>query len=52
VRGNDGRYHNVPVEWDEYIPLKACNNFYVSTNEIAKNKVVKARHNDLCIFSS
>lgn len=52
VRGGDGRYHNVPVEWDEYLPLKARNNFYISTSEIAENKSVIARHNGLCIFHS
>lgn len=52
VRGGDGNYHNVPVEWDEYLPLEACNNFYISTNEVAGNKTVMARRNGLCIFTS
>lgn len=52
VRGGDGHYHNVPVEWDEYLPLEARNNFYISTNEIAENKSVIARRNGLCIFNS
>ena len=50
VRGGDGRYHKVPVEWDEYLPLKARKNFYISTSEIAENKSVIARRNGLCIF--
>lgn len=50
VRGDDGRYHNVPVEWEEYLPLEAQNNFCVTTAEIAENKSVIARHNGLCIF--
>ena len=50
--GGDGHFHNVPVEWDEYLPLEAHNNFYISTNEIAENKSVIARRNDLCIFNS
>ena len=52
VRGGDGHFHNVPVEWDEYLPLKAQNNFYISTDEIAGDKTVIARHNGLCIFNS
>jgi len=50
--GGDGRFHNVPVEWDDYLPLEASNHFYVSTNEIAKEKSVMARRNGLCIFQS
>ncbi len=52
VRGDDGYYHDVPVEWDEYLPLEAQNTFCVSTNETAENKTVIARHNGLCIFNS
>lgn len=52
VFGGDGYYHDVPVEWDEYIPLEARNNFFISTNEIANNKSVFARRNGLCIFNS
>ena len=51
VRGGDGHFHNVPVEWDEYLPLVASNNFYISTNEIAKNQSVIASRNGLCIFN-
>lgn len=52
VHGGDGRYHNVSVEWDEYLPLEKRNHFFVSTNEIAKNKSVMARYHGLCIFNS
>jgi hypothetical protein len=52
VHGGDGRYHNVPVEWDEYLPLEAQNNFYISRMELAKNKPIIARRNGLCIFNS
>lgn len=52
VHGGDGHFHNVPVEWDEYLPLEAQNNFYISTSEIAENKSVIARRNGLCIFNS
>lgn len=50
VYGGDGRYHNVSVTWDEYLPLEASKNFYVSTEEIAANKSIIGRHNGLCIF--
>ena len=52
VYGGDGHYHNVSVSWDEYLPLEASSNFYISTNEIAQNKNVIARRNGLCIFHS
>lgn len=52
MRGGDGYYHDVPVEWDEYLPLEEHTNFYISTNEIAENKSVIARRNGLCIFNS
>lgn len=51
VYGGDGHYHNVAVEWDEYLPLEASNNFYISTNELAKGKQVMARRNGLCIYN-
>lgn len=49
--GRDGRYHNVPVEWDEYLPLEMSNNFYVSSIEKAKQGAIRARRNGLCIFN-
>ncbi len=52
VLGDDGHYHNVSVEWDDYLPLEARNSFYISTNKIAENKSVIARRNGLCIFQS
>lgn len=52
VHGGDGRYHNVPVEWDEYLPLEAQNRFYVSDRETAKDQTVLASRNGLCIFNS
>lgn len=51
VYGGDGHYHNVPVEWDEYLPLEAQHNFYIATNEIAGNKTVIARRKSLCIYN-
>lgn len=52
VRGGDGYYHDVPVEWDEYLPLEARNNFYISTKEQVDRKQVIAMRNGLCIFNS
>lgn len=51
MRGDDGHYHNVEVEWDEYLPLEESNNFFVSTTEKADGKSVIARRNGLCIFN-
>lgn len=51
VYGGDGKYHDVSVEWKEYLPLTQQNNFYVSTDQIAQNKNVMARRNGLCIFN-
>lgn len=52
MRGGDGKYHNVPVEWDLYLPLEAQSTFYIATEEIASDKSIFARHNGLCIFNS
>ena len=52
VHGGDGRFHNVPVEWDKYLPLEQTNYFYIASNELAKGKPVLARRNGLCIFQS
>lgn len=49
--GGDGKLHGVPVEWDEYLPLEARNNFYISTDEGVQNKNIIARRNGLCIFN-
>lgn len=51
VHGGDGRWHNVPVPWDDYIPLEATNNLFVSTADKAHNKNILARRNNLCIFN-
>ena len=51
MRGDDGHYHNVEVEWDEYLPLEESNNFFVSTTEKADGKSVIARRNGLCLFN-
>lgn len=51
VYGGDGRWHNVPVEWDDYIPLEAQNNFFVTSAGMAENKNIIASRNGLCIFN-
>ena len=51
VHGGDGRWHNVPVHWDDYIPLEATNNFFVATSDLAKNKNIIAQRNNICIFN-
>ena len=50
VYGGDGYFHDVPVEWDEYLPLIANNNFYITTQELSEDHYVIATHNGLCIF--
>jgi len=51
VYGGDGRWHSVPVPWDDYIPLEATNNFFVATANLAQSKNILARRNNLCIFN-
>lgn len=52
VRGGDGHYHNVSVPWDEYIPLKASNHFYVTELDAIRNENVLAKRNNLCLFTT
>ncbi len=49
VYGGDGRFHNVSVPWDEYIPLEATNTFFITSLDNAKSDVV-ATKNGLCIM--
>ena len=49
VKGGDGRWHNVPVEWDEYLPLEAENNFYITVYDNNNSNDVLASKNGLCI---
>ena len=51
VHGGDGRWHNVPVPWDDYIPLVANNNFFVASTSLAEGKNIMAQRNDICIFN-
>lgn len=52
VYGGDGRYHNVEVPWDEYLPLSVQRNFLVTKSENARGRQVMAKKNGLCIFSA
>ncbi len=50
VLGGDGRYHNVSVPWDEYMPLTRENNFYVAKQKETESGSIMAIRNDLCMF--
>lgn len=52
VHGGDGNYHNVAVEWDEYLPLEAENNFFVTDVDMVKASPVMASRNGLCIIKN
>lgn len=52
MMGGDGRRHDVPVEWDEYLPLEQTKSFFFSSEELADGKNVLAKRNGLCIFKS
>lgn len=49
VYGHDGRYHNVNVPWDEYLPLENNKSFFVAKSEQTKKKL--ASRNGLCIYN-
>lgn len=51
VLGGDGRWHSVPVPWDQYIPLEECTHVFVASSELAEGKTVLSARNDLCMFS-
>lgn len=50
VLGGDGHYHNVSVDWDDYLPLTAQNNFFITTKNANLSSQVMAYRNNLCIF--
>lgn len=52
VLGGDGRYHQVPVYWDEYLPLVASNHFFVTDASDSLQKNVIATRDNLCMFRS
>ena len=51
VKGGDGKFHDVSVPWDEYIPLEARKNFYVSAVNMAQSDKIMANRDGLCIFN-
>lgn len=44
VEGDDGYMHDVPVEWNEYIPLEAENNFYITQHPPVNQDVLASKH--------
>jgi len=50
VHGGDGFWHDVPVEWDEYISLEQTNSFGIAAGEAAEDRPIIASRNGLCIF--
>lgn len=52
VYGGDGRWHDVPVPWDEYLPLKAENSFFITTSDSGIPDKILASKNGLCIMKS
>ncbi len=45
MMGGDGRLHQVPVNWDEYIPLSKDTSLFVSESEKAKGDILATRKN-------
>ena len=50
VFGGDGKYHDVPVHWDEYLPLESENTFFVSRSDMQQGSAALATRDGLCIF--
>ncbi len=50
VRGGDGHYHNVPVYWDDYIPLEARNIFRFAASGAEYGKALSGR-NGLMLYN-
>lgn len=50
VYGGDGRFHDVPVRWDHYVPLEDTNEFYVSATDVAQGETILSAHDGLCIY--
>ena len=51
VHGGDGRWHNVNVPWQEYLPLEAENHFYI-TEKPLEDRPLLAKRNSLRIYSA
>lgn len=52
VHGGDGRYHDVPVPWKEYLPLETHHYFDVAADGTAPRESVIADRNGLGLFQS
>ena len=50
VYGGDGRYHNVEVFWDDYIPLEMESRFFVSKVSDATGTDIMATRNEICMY--
>lgn len=50
VYGDDGHYHNVPVEWDEYIPLQANKQLWIGAEGAAGGEKPLASRNGIGLF--
>ena len=50
VYGGDGRFHNVSVPWDEYIPLERHESFLVGSEKCAENKKILSKRQGVCLF--
>ena len=51
VLGGDGRFHNVPVPWNDYQPLEAREHFLVAGSEHTGGHQIIAKRGNLCIFN-
>lgn len=49
VYGGDGHFHSVAVEWDEYLPLEARQNFRISTTQT--QQPIVANRNGLYMYA-
>ena len=50
VYGNDGRWHDVPVTWDDYIPLEASHHFFVGAGDPAEDQSILAERDRVYMF--
>lgn len=50
MRAGNGKFYDVPVNWDEYIPLEQENALFVTEGDFEDGSVL-AKRNRLCIFN-
>ena len=48
VKGGDGHYHNVPVEWIEYIPISNSTNMKIEAADLTENEYSAAVAKEDC----